>query len=61
MRRPASLLDARASGPRTWALGEALAGALGDEVALDLSEQREEGGHDFGLDVTLALDADVHC
>ena len=40
-------------------LGEALAGALGDQVALDLGEQREEGGHDFGLDVALAIDADV--
>ena len=38
---------------------EALAGALGDQVALDLGEQREEGGHDFGLDVALALNADV--
>ena len=38
---------------------EALAGALGDQVALDLGEQREEGGHDLGLDVALALDADV--
>ncbi|MCY4587620.1 MAG: hypothetical protein OXB98_16410, partial [Bryobacterales bacterium] len=40
-------------------LPEALAGALGDQVALDLGEQREEGGHDFGLDIALALDADV--
>ena len=40
-------------------LGEALAGALGDQVALDLGEQREEDGHDFDLDVALALDADV--
>ena len=40
-------------------LREALAGALGDQVALDLGEQREERGHDLGLDVTLALDADV--
>ena len=40
-------------------LPEDLAGTLGDRVALDLGEQREEGGHDFGLDVTLALDADV--
>ena len=40
-------------------LGEALTGALGDQVALDLGEQREQRGHDLGLDVTLALDADV--
>ena len=40
-------------------LGEGLAGALGDQVALDLGEQREEGGHDFGLDVALALNVDV--
>ena len=39
--------------------GKARAGALGDQVALDLGEQREERGHDLGLDVALALDADV--
>ena len=58
MKRPTSLstpeLPARGPG-----LDEALAGALGDQVAFDLGEQREEGGHDFGLDVVLALDADV--
>ena len=48
-------LPARGSGP-----GEALAGALRDQVPLDLGEQREErGGHDLGLDVALADDADV--
>ena len=31
----------------------------GDQVALDLGEQREERGHDLRLDVALALDADV--
>ena len=46
----------RPRGPRP---GEALAGALGDQVALDLGEQREQGDHDLGLDVALALDADV--
>ena len=46
----------RARGP---GLGEALAGALGDQVALDLGEQREQRGHDLGLDVALTLDADV--
>ena len=45
--------------PEALAQGEALAGALGDQVALDLGEQREERGHDLGLDVALALDADV--
>ena len=45
--------------PEALAFGEALAGALGDQVPLDLGEQREERGHDLGLDVTLALDADV--
>ena len=45
--------------PEDLALARPLAGALGDQVALDLGEQREEGGHDFGLDVALALDADV--
>ena len=40
-------------------LPEALAGALRNQVTLDLGEQREEGGHDFGLDVALALDANV--
>ena len=30
-----------------------------NQVALDLGEQREQGGHDLGLDVALALDADV--
>ncbi len=40
-------------------LPEALVGALGNQVTLDLGEQREEGGHDFGLDVALALDANV--
>ena len=59
MRRPASPSGGRASGPRGPGLGEALAGALGDQVALDLGEQREEGGHDLGLDVARALDADV--
>ena len=39
--------------------GETLAGALRDQVALDLGEQREERGHDLGLDVALAVDADV--
>ena len=29
------------------------------QVALDLGEQREERGHDLGLDVALAIDADV--
>ena len=47
-------LAARGPGP-----GEALAGALRDQVALDLGEQREERGHDLGLDVALAVDADV--
>ena len=58
MRRPTSLSGARASCPRTWPW-RGLAGALGDQVALDLGEQREEGGHDFGLDVALAINADV--
>ena len=49
---------AGASGPRTWP-GQGLAGALGDQVALDLGEQREERGHDLRLDVALALDSDV--
>ena len=39
-------------------LGEPLAGAFGDQVALDLGEQREQRGHDLCLDVALALDAD---
>ena len=30
-----------------------------DQVALDLGEQRGERGHDLGLNVALALDADV--
>ena len=34
-------------------------GALGDEITLDLGKQREERGHDVGVDVVLALDADV--
>ena len=50
----ATELAARGPGP-----GEALAGALRDQVALDLGEQREERGHDLGLDVALAVDADV--
>ena len=45
---------ARGPGP-----GEALAGALRDQVALDLGEQREERGHDLRLDVAPPLDADV--
>ena len=52
--QPSSQLAARGPGP-----GEALAGALRDQVALDLGEQREERGHDLGLDVALAVDADV--
>ena len=35
---------------------EAVAGALGDQVALDPSEQHEEPSHDLRLDVALALD-----
>ena len=50
----AAELPARGPGP-----GEALAGPLGDQVALDLGEQREERGHHLGLDVLLALDPDV--
>ena len=45
--------------PEEPGLGEALAGAFGDQITLDLGEQREEGGHDLGLDVARALDADV--
>ena len=51
-------MDAPASCPRTWPW-RGPTGALGDEVTLDLGEQREERGHDLGLDVVLALDADV--
>ena len=39
--------------------GETLASALGDRVALNLGEQREERGHDLRLDATLARDPDV--
>ena len=46
-------------GVGSFTLSKRLAGALGDQVALDLGEQREEGGHDLGLDVALALDANV--
>ena len=42
-------LRARGSG-----LGEALTGGLGDEITLDLGEQREKRGHDLGLGVVLA-------
>ena len=52
--RRATELPAQGPGP-----GEALAGALRDQVALDLGEQREERGHDLRLDVALALDPDV--
>ena len=45
--------------PEARGLGETLAGAFGDQVPLDLGEQREERGHDLGLDVARALDADV--
>ena len=58
VRRAATLwgaqLRARGLGP-----GEALTGAPGDEVTLDPGVQREQPGHDPGLDVGLALDADV--
>ena len=45
--------------PEALGPGEALAGALGDQVALDLGKQRDERGHDLRLDVALALEADV--
>ena len=51
MRRPASPSGARASGPRPWGPSEALAGALGEQVALDLGEQREQRGHDLDPDL----------
>ena len=38
---------------------EALAGAFGYQVALDLGEQCEQRGHDLGLEVLLSLDADA--
>ena len=38
---------------------EALAGAFGYQVALDLGEQFEQRGHDLGLEVLLSLDADA--
>ena len=38
---------------------EAFAGSLGDEIAFDFCEQREQGGHDLGLEVLTALEADV--
>ena len=38
---------------------EAFAGALGDEVALDLREQGEHRGHDLGLDVAPSFEPDV--
>ena len=50
---PAELL---AGGP---GLGETFTCALRDQVALDFGEQGEERRHDLGLDVLLALDADL--
>ena len=44
---------------RRSGLGETLAGALGDQVALDFCEQREERRHDLGLNILLALNADL--
>ena len=45
--------------PEALARARPSRGALRDQVALDLGEQREQRRHDLRLDVLLALDPDV--
>ena len=58
MTRPATPWAAECL-PRRPSSGQFFAGALADELALDFSEQGEQGGHDLGLEILKALETDV--
>ena len=53
LRAPFGVAEPSALGP---CRGQSFPDPFRDEVPLDLNEQHEESGHDFGLDVALAAE-----